>query len=41
MTQTANSLLADATAPPGPVWLHLLLLAFALGVLVHSLSSGR
>ncbi|MFD0267456.1 hypothetical protein ACFVGY_12785 [Streptomyces sp. NPDC127106] len=41
MTAIPTSVLADATAPPGPVWLHLLLLAFALGVLVHSLSGGR
>ncbi|MFF5445629.1 hypothetical protein [Streptomyces sp. NPDC012888] len=39
---TANELaaLAGGPAPPGPVWLHLLIIAFALGVLLHSLA-GR
>ncbi|WP_256987189.1 hypothetical protein [Streptomyces sp. BR123] len=41
MTAIPASVLADAAGPPGPLWLHLLLLAFALGVLVHNLSSGR
>ncbi|MEF2529836.1 MULTISPECIES: hypothetical protein [Streptomyces] len=41
MTGNQLSSLAAEPAPPGPVWLHLLLLAFALGVLIHSLAGGR
>ncbi|MEV7617747.1 hypothetical protein [Streptomyces sp. NPDC089799] len=40
MTAIPFTPLADA-APPGPLWLHLLLLSYALGVLVHSLTRGH
>ncbi|WP_264202820.1 hypothetical protein [Streptomyces bambusae] len=41
MTPNTPLELAAGTGPPGPVWLHLVLLTLALGVLVRSLTSGR
>ncbi|MET9963485.1 hypothetical protein ABZ128_31185 [Streptomyces sp. NPDC006326] len=39
---TSNLLTSLALAPaPGPAWLHLLVMAFALLVLLHSLARHR
>ncbi|MER7758659.1 hypothetical protein [Streptomyces sp. NPDC097619] len=41
---TPNTLSALASGPsalPGPLWIHLLLLAIALGVFVKSLTGNR
>lgn len=35
--ETHLSLASPTGAPPGPVWLHLLLIAFAVGILITSL----
>lgn len=35
--ETHLPLATPTGAPPGPVWLHLLLIAFAVGILITSL----